>query len=1022
MADNGDDSGSSRTITAAETPSSSAADSTQPEDAALPLPADRGGDAEGTEDGTDEHSVQRGNSSDGMSGGHEVHHEEVQRDDEEAQAGSDTQLVDFLHTCPEEQSILVGTDFTSLGPDMSTTTIIYVQPDGSLVEGSGLTPEEQRSLLEQLTKQQVVQVSDSEAAQLLQQSQAVKGSPPVHNAALNPSQLQQVISQVTKSQQVVQTPQQMVKQVVQVQASPQNLSQQVVQTPQQTVKQVVQVQTSPQNLSQQTVKQVVQVQTSPQNLSQQVVQTVKQVVHVQTGPQNPPQLVKTVVQQVAAQSGGSVQKKSEPVRIQVQAPPKQEVKVSTNGSAQIFHIQPMVGQQGQQLFLQQNLGDPPIQLLLQSPGSLLPLVHKLPAQTSSAAVAAVPHKHVSSPAKTPPKTPPSPTAKFSSVSLIKTPANSTVATPVKSPIGPAKTGNPVPAQNVVAPPPAAKDGEKEKVKKSKKRDKKAVKVQTRSGRVSRPPKYKAKDYKFIKTEDLAESHQSDSDDYSDMSMEEEERKDNSAPDDAMSLTYGHKSRSHRCQTCDKAYIGPGGLNRHYKLNPSHGEPSCDAPHPLSDEERSPGPAEEEPGEEKAVAVTTSRDPLASGGFRGLHHRGVGRPRGRGRGRGRGRPLGPPPKFPQVSGGLIRRGGRRGRPPKLSVAMATAEQQVERRRERLQELVEQCEDEELMDIVLPRLTKVLSVWEMLLAKVERGGPARSYFPDIYREFESLQAQVRQAAQDYIVAPVGGATPLEIRNIEVARCLGILDEVNRMKVLPGASPSPSVSNKNSRYLENSKMLPPSKRFKMENSAPLHHNGVSPVTPPPTVVTAPPAVTPPPSVLSPPPASTPTPSVVSTPPVVTSPPPVVTSPPPAVTPPPSVVAAPAALTPPLPPPHDSSCSTGPKQAPPPATPMEVTTGENEEAPPTEEADKSAWTVQNVSQTASEDPTESCQTKELEEGEEIYIQTEGMTVQLAEPGQEGIVIVNGPDGTTMHIQTPEGVPLEAVQALLGIEGSKST
>lgn len=61
----------------------------------------------------------------------------------------------------------------------------------------------------------------------------------------------------------------------------------------------------------------------------------------------------------------------------------------------------------------------------------------------------------------------------------------------------------------------------------------------------------------------------------------------------------------------------------------------------------------------------------------------------------------------------------------------------------------------------------------------------------------------------------------------------------------------------------------------------------------------------------------------------------------------------------------------------------------------------------------------KELQEGQEIYIQTEGLTVELAEPGSDRIVIVNGPDGTTMHIQTPEGVPLEAVQALLGIEAS---
>lgn len=67
----------------------------------------------------------------------------------------------------------------------------------------------------------------------------------------------------------------------------------------------------------------------------------------------------------------------------------------------------------------------------------------------------------------------------------------------------------------------------------------------------------------------------------------------------------------------------------------------------------------------------------------------------------------------------------------------------------------------------------------------------------------------------------------------------------------------------------------------------------------------------------------------------------------------------------------------------------------------------------------TELLEPKELQEGQEIYIQTEGLTVQMAEPGLDRIVIVNGPDGTTMHIQTPEGVPLEAVQALLGIEAS---
>lgn len=78
-----------------------------------------------------------------------------------------------------------------------------------------------------------------------------------------------------------------------------------------------------------------------------------------------------------------------------------------------------------------------------------------------------------------------------------------------------------------------------------------------------------------------------------------------------------------------------------------------------------------------------------------------------------------------------------------------------------------------------------------------------------------------------------------------------------------------------------------------------------------------------------------------------------------------------------------------------------------------------QNNSSKSDSSTTDVCEAKELQEGQEIYIQTEGLTVQLAEPGSDRIVIVNGPDGTTMHIQTPEGVPLEAVQALLGIEAS---
>lgn len=37
------------------------------------------------------------------------------------------------------------------------------------------------------------------------------------------------------------------------------------------------------------------------------------------------------------------------------------------------------------------------------------------------------------------------------------------------------------------------------------------------------------------------------------------------------------------------------------------------------------------------------------------------------------------------------------------------------------------------------------------------------------------------------------------VQVARCLGILDEVNRMKVVAGVPPSSSGTNKNVRYME-------------------------------------------------------------------------------------------------------------------------------------------------------------------------------------------------------------------------------
>lgn len=260
----------------------------------------------------------------------------------------------------------------------------------------------------------------------------------------------------------------------------------------------------------------------------------------------------------------------------MQAPPKQEVKqrqtapitilqpqslpvsqsvvkVSTVGTVstpQIIHITPVPGQQ--QYFLQ-NPGEPPIQLLLQKPAPVVssisvPIVHKVqaPASSSNSATAVK-----------------SPVAKPATVSihptLILTPSTSVTSTTTKVLTPPTKPITVVAKVSGLA-------IEKEKVPKAN-RQKKPLKIQTRSGRVSRPPKHKVKDYKFIKTEDLAESHQSDSDDYSEISVEDEEGTEGKKKTDVDGLSL--RSKAFKCETCEKSYIGVAGLNRHYKLNPAH---------------------------------------------------------------------------------------------------------------------------------------------------------------------------------------------------------------------------------------------------------------------------------------------------------------------------------------------------------------------------------------------------------------------------------------------------------------------
>ncbi|XP_049755600.1 zinc finger protein 839 isoform X1 [Elephas maximus indicus] len=339
--------------------------------------------------------------------------------------------------------------------------------------------------------------------------------------------------------------------------------------------------------------------------------------------------------------------------------------------------------------------------------------------------------------------------------------------------------------------------------------KKSLKVKTRSGRISRPPKYKAKDYKFIKTEDLADGHPSDSDDYSELSVEEDEdQRGKEAPFDFSSCSL--RPKTFKCQTCEKSYIGKGGLARHFKLNPGHGQleavvllsekangciPQVCAEHraigPVSLEASAPATLSEEGvlSQHAAEAESTQAGLQSVEVEEAL----VSEPENESYSAlwGPGRHPGP------------RRGGYSKVPAKSSVAAlqqsgaaqppvdpgAEAEQSAARSRARLKEFPQQCDQEDVVEPALPQLTSLVTVYEFLLMKVGRSHLAKPLFPAVYKEFEELHEMVKKMCQDYLrsCGPCS-LEPLEINNSKVAESLGITEEFLRKRAthtdgLPG-----------------------------------------------------------------------------------------------------------------------------------------------------------------------------------------------------------------------------------------------
>ncbi|XP_065491217.1 zinc finger protein 839 isoform X2 [Caloenas nicobarica] len=576
-------------------------------------------------------------------------------------------------------------------------TVLYLQADGSLVEGAGLSAEEQRRLLEQLLA----------AAGSPGPGTAQPPPPPPRHAAtpLAPAELQRVIEQVSKAQEQQKPP---TAAPLEPCPGPPPCRRGGCPPPRDAGP------LPPQACG-----------AAPPPAS---------IMH------NAAQQLQSVAQQVALQQGKSMaaarllpQKQLEAICVQVQPGQMKETErpmpslapiqsktimlsqsVGRNSSIsglgiinpQIIRIHPVTGTEQQQLFLQSS--ESPVQLLMQRP---------LPSQ-GSVSVNKIPTSKMINGQK----------ATRATLSATRSPNITMVAASSANALIPCLEKN-------------QKD---DKLKKS-------LKVKTRSGRISRPPKYKAKDYKFIKMEDLADGHQSDSDDYSELSIEDDEEGKVKGKDALFSSSnYNLKPKMFKCETCEKSYIGKGGLARHYKLNPGHGQlESSPQKIPLNKPNGSVfvdnacGIREGmmSPAHLDSTAVTLNNENALATDLEGTVDSKAGEqicksaesrhmlaeqqnetssaPRGPKTPKGPGRPRRPKRRGRPRMGGRSKCSGRLSRPgqsPSKSLSSVSAEHNVFRRKARLKELIQQCDNEDLMELALPRLAKLVTVYEFLLMKV------------------------------------------------------------------------------------------------------------------------------------------------------------------------------------------------------------------------------------------------------------------------------------------------------------------
>ncbi|XP_055950366.1 uncharacterized protein LOC129984501 [Argiope bruennichi] len=275
--------------------------------------------------------------------------------------------------------------------------------------------------------------------------------------------------------------------------------------------------------------------------------------------------------------------------------------------------------------------------------------------------------------------------------------------------------------------------------KEEREERKKQRPRTRSGRISKPPSYMVKDYKRIHHLDFNEDVYDSDGGYSDYHLSDEETVKSGTKEEVLppGVTTS-KQRNYACQKCPKAYIGKGGLSRHYRLNPSHG---------------SMQEGEDVSTQDENSSSSLASSVLSSSGGQNNSQNGT-------------------TSFPQVSVRFETEGSLEKAPQLPSSGQVNAILSA-RRKSKLKEILKSYSDEELIDAILPDLAQKVSLWDFFLKKCdEKSDGLRIY--EMLKEFEKFLVEMQKISHAYL-SPASyedhGKTIINISSKQIAEALSL-----------------------------------------------------------------------------------------------------------------------------------------------------------------------------------------------------------------------------------------------------------